>query len=354
MARIGITYRDVEKAALQLQGQGNLPTIDRIRHVLGTGSKTTITEYLKRWKVQQADGQGKLPHELSALVTGLWERLQAKAEQRISEMQSSYDEQIKCLQQSLAEMQQGSHVLKQQLHQAEENGRQKAEEKQTVDQLLQELQQTHIQLESRYQTSLQQIGDLKADNARLHQMATQIQANLEHYQQAMQLLRAEQSLETEKREANFQAHIQEMKQVSVIAQQEVAALQEKNKSNEHALLQSKKIIDALQAQTDELTQQCQQTKQEVAKITERCALAEQSSNVQQKEARHYQARANELEKNIFLLTEQHQQSTVALQQAKDKIEALRQEKLFLTQEKFELMGSLKQLQQSRSLQSLTP
>src|SRR6266478_6237482 len=118
MARIGITYLDVDKAALQLQGQGRIPTVDRVRDLLGTGSKTTITEHLKRWKAQQADGQGKLPQELSALVTGLWERLQAQAEQRISEIQSSYDEQIKNLQQSLAQTQQESHVLKQQLQRA--------------------------------------------------------------------------------------------------------------------------------------------------------------------------------------------------------------------------------------------
>ena len=41
--------------------------------------------------------------------------------------------------------------------------------------------------------------------------------------------------------------------------------------------------------------------------------------------------------------EQCQQLTKALQQAEDKIETLRHEKLFLAQEKSELMGSLKQL-----------
>src|SRR6266478_7900840 len=116
MARIGITYLDVDKAALQLQGQGRIPTVDRVRDLLGTGSKTTITEHLKRWKAQQVDSQGKLPQELSALVTGLWERLQAQAEQRVGDLQSSYDEQIKILEQSLAQMQQDANRLKQQMH----------------------------------------------------------------------------------------------------------------------------------------------------------------------------------------------------------------------------------------------
>jgi hypothetical protein len=104
MARIGITSLDVEKAALQLQGQGKLPTIDRVRELLSTGSKTTITEHLKRWKAKQIDSQGKLPQELSALVIGLWKRLQAQADERISNLQTSYDDEIKALQQSLRKL----------------------------------------------------------------------------------------------------------------------------------------------------------------------------------------------------------------------------------------------------------
>src|SRR3990172_7054386 len=153
MARIGITYLDVEKAALQLQGQGKLPTVDRVRDLLGTGSKTTITEHLKRWKAEQSDGQGKLPHELSALVTGLWERLQAQAEQRIIELQSFFEDQTKISQQSLLKAQQETNIFKQQLHQSEEGHIQITQEKQTLEQQLQTQQQSHLQLEARYSSS---------------------------------------------------------------------------------------------------------------------------------------------------------------------------------------------------------
>jgi chromosome segregation ATPase len=340
MARIGITYFDVEKAALQLQGQGKLPTVDRVRNLLGTGSKTTITEHLKRWKAEQADGQGKLPHELSALVTGLWERLQAQSELRINEVQSSCDEQIKSLQQALTQTQH----LKQQLHEAVEDGLQKAHEKQAVEQQLQTEQQTHLQLEVRYSASQQQLEDLKANNAQLHQLAHQVQANLEHYQQAMQSQRAEQALEIEKREAGFQREIQELKQKVSLIQQKATTLQEENQHKTYALLQVKDTISTSQKQIDNLAQQYQQANQEVAKLTERCVHMEQSLHTEQAKAHQHKSRVKEREKQVILLTEQHQQLTIALHQAEDKVEALRHEKLFLVQEKAELATSLKQLQ----------
>ena len=49
------------------------------------------------------------------------------------------------------------------------------------------------------------------------------------------------------------------------------------------------------------------------------------------------------EKNIAVLSNQVENLKQSLQTAHDKIEVLRDEKLFLTQEKAELQGQLKQL-----------
>jgi hypothetical protein len=43
---IGVGLLDVEKAALELQGRGKNPSVDAIREVLGTGSKSTIAQHL--------------------------------------------------------------------------------------------------------------------------------------------------------------------------------------------------------------------------------------------------------------------------------------------------------------------
>ena len=65
--------------------------------------------------------------------------------------------------------------------------------------------------------------------------------------------------------------------------------------------------------------------------------------MQQVEISHYQNQIKDLEKKIIVLSEQHQQLSLALQQVEDKIETLRHEKLFLAQEKAELATSLNHL-----------
>lgn len=61
MARGGVTFSDVDGAARYLQGISKNITVDAVRERLGTGSRTTLTEHLKRWRSMQIDGEGKLP-----------------------------------------------------------------------------------------------------------------------------------------------------------------------------------------------------------------------------------------------------------------------------------------------------
>lgn len=64
MARHGITYNDVAKAAMHSLKTNKTPTVDGIRIILGTGSKTTITKHLKEWKIIHSDILGLETHEI--------------------------------------------------------------------------------------------------------------------------------------------------------------------------------------------------------------------------------------------------------------------------------------------------
>lgn len=69
MSRTGITYQEVANAAIQLQGQNENPTVDRVREILETGSKSTIARYLKEWKSQSRQINGSdVPGELISIV----------------------------------------------------------------------------------------------------------------------------------------------------------------------------------------------------------------------------------------------------------------------------------------------
>ncbi|NEX64909.1 DNA-binding protein [Noviherbaspirillum galbum] len=82
MARAGISYTDVARAASQLVADGRSPTVDSVREALGsTGSKSTISPYLKRWKEEHqgeiAAAESGLPATLIEAVKGLHQHMQA-------------------------------------------------------------------------------------------------------------------------------------------------------------------------------------------------------------------------------------------------------------------------------------
>src|SRR5262245_14639993 len=54
MARQGISPEKIRAVITQLQAQGEEPTVSAIREQLGSGSYTTISSELSRWRIEQA------------------------------------------------------------------------------------------------------------------------------------------------------------------------------------------------------------------------------------------------------------------------------------------------------------
>src|SRR5436190_21799794 len=54
MGRTGITYENVAKAAAEILAEGAIPTIERIRVKLETGSYSTLGTLLKEWRAKHA------------------------------------------------------------------------------------------------------------------------------------------------------------------------------------------------------------------------------------------------------------------------------------------------------------
>lgn len=55
MARPGISYEDIIKAIAILKSQGNTPSINSVRDIIGRGSATTISKFLKQWRQKQVE-----------------------------------------------------------------------------------------------------------------------------------------------------------------------------------------------------------------------------------------------------------------------------------------------------------
>lgn len=77
MARAGILYSQVAKAAAALAAAGANPTVDTVRAALGnTGSRSTIAPMLKQWKAEyQVDATAAaagLPADLLEAVRAVY------------------------------------------------------------------------------------------------------------------------------------------------------------------------------------------------------------------------------------------------------------------------------------------
>lgn len=343
MGRAGVTLLDVEKAALQLQGRGKNPTVDAIRELLGTGSKSTIIQHLKTWKSKSDEVQGKLPQELLALVTGLWERLSAQAEQRIIDIENSGEQQLQELKQALHQSQRDNAELKSRFHQLEECFSSECHAKAEYEKHLQLEKQEHDKLRERYQTHIHQLQEQKAENTRLHQLAVNIQANLEHYQNAMQQARAEQNLVMEKQQVQFQQELTELLRELSVHRKKAQELKQQSALKNRDLEQVKKQFHVLTQSHDHQSQQLQEYTRELIISKEHCEQYQHQFQACKKELTHKNHQLIELEKRIAILNDQYDRLQKNLLTAEDKIEVLRQDNLFLRQEKAHLDGYCKQL-----------
>lgn len=343
MGRAGITLVDVEKAALQLQGRGKNPTVDAIRELLGTGSKSTIIQHLKTWRAKDEASQGNLPAELVALVTGLWERVNTQAEERIIENENGYQEQVRALQQDLHSLQCENHELTTKCSQLEESLliEQNAKVESEKERLLEK--QEKDKLRERCQIQIQQIENHKSENARLHQLATNIQANLEHYQNAVQEVRTEQSLAMEKQRAQFQQELAESERLQISHRKLSKDLELQLNQVNDELQQLKEQYHLLRKNHQNQARLLQKTTTELSMFKERSHQYQQQLKVLQNDASNKNQQLIELEKQVAILTDQHHRLQKNLADAEDKIEMLRDEKLFLLQEKAQLECHLKHL-----------
>lgn len=337
MSRAGVTLLDVEQAVLKLQGRGRNPSVDAVREMLGTGSKSTIAQHLRDWKAQQSEPQGKLPQDLLALVSGLWERINLKAELRINEIEDTCNQRELALKQSLTELQQNQARLQKQLHQSEEAQATLLQINQALEKDLRTQQQEHARLVERDLATQQQLDSQKTENTRLHQLANNIQANLEHYQQAVHQLQTEQHLATEKQHAQLQQEITSCRQQVQYHEQQ---LFQRNTELQQLLNEHRQLQEA----HAELIKETQGKTHLLGGLQERCDQQQKIIHNLEKKLIDNKNQMLVMERELAILIDQKSSMQKTLTQLEDKIETLRHEKIFLIQEKSELQGHLKQLE----------
>lgn len=235
MARAGILYSHVAKAAAQLAATGKNPTVDSVREQLGgTGSKSTIAPLLKQWKAQHqgetAAADAGLPVDLLEAVKGVYERVQADAQHQVELARSEHLAALKTVQEQLRQCQAHDGMLSQ-----------------SVASLSAELAQTKealARLQGAHQAEQITVASLRSDNAgmeqRLADRAAEVKAlveqlaqtrvQFEHFQEAIAAQRLEDRRAFDRHAgrlehdlASAQQHL--MMQQSTLAQQDTQLVQ---------------------------------------------------------------------------------------------------------------------------------
>lgn len=347
MGRIGISYQDVVKAIPKLQGQQRNPTVDNIREVLGTGSKSTIARFLREWKseygLQNAD-DGTLPVELLEMLKGLWNRLQEKTDTRAAAYQKEADTKIEQIQQQLHQQHQLETDSQHKIHTLEEELHQQIAEKEQIKTALITEQQEKIKLMERSTALGTHLEESLAENKRLHQFLKQVQENLEHYQASTQQLRQEQSLLIEKQRSEYEQKLLQLQMQTETITNEKLLYQAKHSelNNAYTLLEKKE--SELILAYKETEKQHESLKIVYERIQEDHERLLKNYQTQCKDLESKQQTVIELQ--LVKKSDAHEIVSLkeALSKANDKIDTLRHEFQFTAQAKANLEGQLKQLE----------
>ena len=347
MGRIGITYQEVEKAVAELQGKQKNPTVDNIRDILGTGSKSTIARFLREWKANHglnSNDNGSVPSELSAMVKGLWERLQNKADHQVNEYQQEADAKVSQMQQQLNQLRQSQTNLQSNIHSLEEQLHHQTEKNERLMSKLTLEQQEKTKLVERVTLLASQHQENQAENKRLHQLLKHVQKNLEHYQTATQQLRQEQSMFVEKQRNEYEQKISQLKNQVESSVTEISNYQAQNTQLNKSYETLEKKHQMLAAEYQNTYKQYEHSKIVLEKMQHDYSqlLQQDQQHAKNLEEKHHavielQIKSKADADKITSLKED-------LSKANDKINTLRHDQQFILQEKSNLEGQLKQLQ----------
>ncbi|WP_151638083.1 DNA-binding protein [Noviherbaspirillum aerium] len=222
MARTGIQYSDVARAAAHLIAAGKSPTVDSVREALGgTGSKSTLAPFLKRWRAEQEDtavAEVTLPAPLLSAVRGLHEHMQAEFSQQRESLEQKHSEAIQALQVQTKQLQADKDkALAENLVVQEELV--------STRQALAELQERfHAQnvamaaLQAAQAGLQQRLTDRATEIATLNNQLSETREQFAHYQEATAAQR-----EAERR--NYEQRIARHEHDLIVANREVAGLQ---------------------------------------------------------------------------------------------------------------------------------
>ncbi|MDR3492549.1 MAG: DNA-binding protein [Gammaproteobacteria bacterium] len=348
MARPGVTYTEVAKAAEQLVEQQQTPTLDRIRAIIGSGSNTTLAIHLKNWK-QNLDStdtlslKENLPSELVSTLKDLWQRLVDLSDENLRTQEIEHQAEMQTLQDELQKFKSNNQRWQKMYETWIHEKKQLAENQVISEQALAFAQKENSSLQAKQDTLLKQLEEKQSRIDELNRLHKQVQTNLEHFRESTR----EQRLLDEEKQAELQRQanhaLQQLRQEILIVNNENNSLKQQSEkiNSELSVLQNAHAL--LAQEQNELTQQLKQSQTLVSE-------KEYSENHWKKQCESLQYKVEEqnctltnLQKDIAVISQQLSSTRDAVKELKDQNKLLTLEKWEIAQEKSQLQGQLKQL-----------
>ena len=351
MGRVGISYLEVAQAATELMGKGINPTVDAVRERLGTGSKSTIGPYLKRWREQEGQGMGGngetgLPSELASLVKGLYGRLQSEAALKIEEVIQNTQSELAEMRQTMDESNTRNASLEKKIHHLTIKLGEALETRSQYKLELEKELRNVLSLTTKTEEQEHRLQDKEQQAMVLEKQLANAQSNLEHYRESQSAQRKEESRVHEREIVLLQQQIQELKGQNIAIGQLNIDLKVQYQTIDKAKLQLEKEWYEQKGKTMELQESIRALESKNSDLkSELDDLSVDYRKLEDKLSAEIE-KAYDFEKEALILQERLAISERTLTRAEDRVEKLTQEKLFLAQENWNLKADLKQFGQA--------
>lgn len=349
MARTGITYLDVAKAAETIQQQGHNPTVDRVLAHLGTGSKSTIAPLLKRWKSDQGDGTdtGGLPGDVLEAVKAMHERLQQVANDKISEAKKEHQVLLEELREQLDQAKVVSSRYELRIKDLEKTHEVLHNRNASLRDDLEAERVRSAKMEAALEESTNMLREAKDTIQEQKREIKQIRAHFEHYQTSVAEDRQLERKQNHSVKAELESRIRELIQQLQDERQRSQVFETKNQQTEHALVR-------LREEFDQVKQEHQALKLDAGRKEGALKRLESDTNAYKQQIEKLVAERDvlstakaDLATANQLLVHDIARLKEEVSEAEDKITHLSNENKFVSQEKAVLQGQLKQIQGNR-------
>lgn len=348
MARTGVTFLDVSKAAQAVKERGNEPTVDRVRERLGTGSKSTIGPLLKRWREEKGEAvdAGGLPSDLVEVIRSLHERLQSNADERVDQVKSELQSTIDELQQRLGQNQASLGQTKADKLSLESELHKVRADNDSLKKEMEDLRLKASKTESQRDEAWSRIAELKYSLDEQKEENRALRENYEHYQQKTAEVRQQERDEYRLAAQHHLSQIQQLLEQATKSETRYMELQSEHRtlrndyetqrtdlqSNIERFAKFKADMEALALRLKESVSERDALHQQREAAQDRTASLASELSAARENAKHLQQ----------LLDRAHQM----LHSANQRIEEVVDENRLIRQEKAVFQGQLKQLQAS--------